>query len=110
VNILHVNLEMPHFSTAAPLSATRRTFQPPFTAGIQALNRRMFEDRWIEQDDVNAVMKILSFRHGLHVRYSRNQLRAYYSIEGSEPAAVHPAGRSGVVVNFGLHPPSLEDG
>ena len=33
VNILHVNLEVPHFSTAAPLSATRRTFQPPFTAG-----------------------------------------------------------------------------
>ena len=28
-----VNLEVPHFSTAAPLSATRRTFQPPFTAG-----------------------------------------------------------------------------
>jgi hypothetical protein len=26
-----VNLEVPHFSTAAPLSATRRTFQPPFT-------------------------------------------------------------------------------
>ncbi len=26
-----VNLEGPHFSTAAPLSATRRTFQPPFT-------------------------------------------------------------------------------
>jgi len=24
-------LEVPHFSTAAPLSATRRTFQPPFT-------------------------------------------------------------------------------
>ena len=26
-----VNLEVPHFSTAAPLGATRRTFQPPFT-------------------------------------------------------------------------------
>jgi hypothetical protein len=26
-----VNLEVPHFSTAAPLSATRRTFQAPFT-------------------------------------------------------------------------------
>ena len=27
-----VNLEVPHFSTAAPLGATRRTVQPPFTA------------------------------------------------------------------------------
>ena len=31
VNILHVKLEVPHFSTAALLSATRRTFQPAFT-------------------------------------------------------------------------------
>ena len=26
-----VNSEVPHFSTAAPLGATRRTFHPPFT-------------------------------------------------------------------------------
>jgi len=26
-----VKLEVPHFSTAAPQGATRRTFQPPFT-------------------------------------------------------------------------------
>ena len=30
-NILLFNLEVLHFSTAAPLGATRRTFQPPFT-------------------------------------------------------------------------------
>jgi hypothetical protein len=35
-----VNLEVPHFSTAAPLSATRRTFQPPFTeSGGEDVNK-----------------------------------------------------------------------
>ena len=33
-NILLFNLEVLHFSIAAPLGATRRTFQPPFTRGL----------------------------------------------------------------------------
>ena len=35
-----VNLEVPHFSTAAPLGATRRTFQPPFTRCRAACGRQ----------------------------------------------------------------------
>jgi len=39
-----VNLEVPHFSTAAPLGATRRTVQPPFT--LKA-GRDLLEDGFI---------------------------------------------------------------
>jgi len=33
-------------------------------AGIEALNGRMFEDCWIEQDHVCAVMEVFSIWHG----------------------------------------------
>ena len=48
-----VNLEVPHFSTAAPLGATGRTFQPPFT----------FPGGFTIRDEANA-LTAFAFRNG----------------------------------------------